>query len=663
MKFNYYRPEIDGIRAISVLAVIFYHAQIVFFEKQLFAGGFIGVDIFFVISGYLITSIILRELKDKGKFSFLNFYKRRARRILPALFFVMLISFPFAYYYLLPNFFINYSESIISSLGFISNFYFWSLGAGYDQLQNVAFQPFLHTWSLSVEEQFYFIYPIILIACFKYFNNYLISLIVVGILISLGFSNWASHTHASINFYVLPARGWELLAGALLAKLEISYGRNNNKVLSHTLPLVGTILIFYSFLFYNDNMFLPSFLTLSPILGVCLIIWFAHKDELITKIFSNKLCVGVGLISYSLYLWHYPIFILFTKINIFYLIMITFVLSILSYFFIEKPFRKKIKSKFYNLKTLALLFGLILFLNIFVIYNNGFYNSDRYPQMVNNIVSQDLFKNNKKTVVHSKSIDAEKNNIYISGDSHMGVLVEAIKIHPKIEEYNFLKFISSGCYYIYDFDKVQKYTQEVQEYCNKQIQTKRRKEFLSKENSILIMGGRLPMHLSGNRYNNLEGGKEGKEWWTFKNDNNLSISEGVKKSIIDLLNNNLKIILIYPVPPVGWNIPKKIIDNYMWNKDNFDSFLNNNPITTSYLNFINYSKKSFETLDSIDHPNLYRVFPHKIFCDKQIKNRCITHDNKSIFYSDNNHLSLKGNKIVAELIVQEIKKIEEKNRN
>ena len=245
----------------------------------------------------------------------------------------------------------------------------------------------------------------------------------------------------------------------------------------------------------------------------------------------------------------------------------------------------------------------------------------------------------------------------------MGVLVEAIKIHPKIEEYNFLKFISSGCYYIYDFDKVQKYTQEVQEYCNKQIQTKRRKEFLSKENSILIMGGRLPMHLSGNRYNNLEGGKEGKEWWTFKNDNNLSISEGVKKSIIDLLNNNLKIILIYPVPPVGWNIPKKIIDNYMWNKDNFDSFLNNNPITTSYLNFINYSKKSFETLDSIDHPNLYRVFPHKIFCDKQIKNRCITHDNKSIFYSDNNHLSLKGNKIVAELIVQEIKKIEEKNRN
>ena len=172
MKSNYYRPEIDGLRAIAVMAVIFYHADLTIFGNKFFEGGFIGVDIFFTISGYLITSIILRELKETRKFSFINFYKRRARRILPVLFFVMIVSLPFAYKYLLPNFFIDYSKSIISSIGFASNFYFWSLGLGYDQLQNLQFQPFLHTWSLSVEEQYYFIFPILLCICFRYFRKY-----------------------------------------------------------------------------------------------------------------------------------------------------------------------------------------------------------------------------------------------------------------------------------------------------------------------------------------------------------------------------------------------------------------------------------------------------------------------------------------------------------
>ena len=299
MKSNYYRPEIDGLRAIAVVAVILYHAEITLFGHKMFEGGFIGVDIFFTISGYLITSIILRELETTGKFSFLNFYKRRARRILPVLFLVMLVSYPFAYNYLLPNFFIDYSKSIISSLGFGSNFYFWNLGAGYDQLQNVRFQPFLHTWSLSVEEQFYFIFPISLIICFKYFKKYLTFLIFIGIITSLVIADWGSRTHASFNFYVLPTRGWELLAGAFLAKFEIKYGRNNYKILNQTLPILGLFLIAYTFVSYDDQMFLPSFYTLPSIIGVCLIIWFSQKNELATKIFSNKFLVTIGAVIIS----------------------------------------------------------------------------------------------------------------------------------------------------------------------------------------------------------------------------------------------------------------------------------------------------------------------------------------------------------------------------
>ena len=164
-----YRPEIDGLRAIAVGAVIIYHAQITILGHQIFKGGFIGVDIFFVISGYLITSIILKELVTTGSFSFKYFYQRRLRRILPILLFVILSSLPIAWMYLLPNSLVDFSKSALYSLGFSSNFYFHFSGLEYavDKLKN----PLLHTWSLSVEEQYYIIFPVILLITFKYFKN------------------------------------------------------------------------------------------------------------------------------------------------------------------------------------------------------------------------------------------------------------------------------------------------------------------------------------------------------------------------------------------------------------------------------------------------------------------------------------------------------------
>ena len=155
-----YRPEIDGLRAIAVGAVILYHTQINILGHQPFKGGFIGVDIFFVISGYLITSIILKELITTGKFSFKHFYERRIRRILPALLFVMLVSLPFAWMYLLPSSFVDYSKSILYSLGFSSNFYFHYSEQQYGA-ESGLLKPFLHTWSLSVEEQYYILFPIV----------------------------------------------------------------------------------------------------------------------------------------------------------------------------------------------------------------------------------------------------------------------------------------------------------------------------------------------------------------------------------------------------------------------------------------------------------------------------------------------------------------------
>ena len=303
-----YRPEIDGLRAVAVGAVIFYHAQIKIVDFQLFKGGFIGVDIFFVISGYLISSIILKELVITGSFSFKHFYKRRIRRIIPALIFVMLVSVIFAWKFLPPDIIIDFSKSVISSLGFISNLYFHYSGQIYGADSGLL-KPFLHTWSLSVEEQYYILFPMFLFITFKYFRKYLIYFLLIGFTLSLGFSDWGSRNYPSATFYFLHTRIWELLAGSILAYIEIAKGhRSKNKKLNLMLPTVGLLLIGSSILFFNDEMFHPSFYTLIPVIGVCLIIWFSDKDEFITKILSTKLFVRIGLISYSLYLWHYPVF-------------------------------------------------------------------------------------------------------------------------------------------------------------------------------------------------------------------------------------------------------------------------------------------------------------------------------------------------------------------
>ena len=450
---NSYRPEIDGLRAIAVSAVILYHAQIIIQGYQPFKGGFIGVDIFFVISGYLITSIILKELLKTGTFSFKYFYERRTRRILPALLFVMLVSLPFAWIYKLPSNLIDFSKSILYSLGFSSNFYFHFSGQEYGTEIGLT-KPFLHTWSLSVEEQFYIIFPIILFITFKYLKKYLINILFLGFIISLLLADWGSVYNPSLNFYYLPSRGWEVLAGSMLAYYEIKFDfRNKNKILNKIAPSIGLILIIYSFFYFNDQMRHPSFFTLTPIIGVCLIIWFSNKKEIITKILSSKLFVGVGLISYSLYLWHYPVFafVKYTNLldhnDIFLRIIIgilIFLISIISYFFIEKPSRNK-NFKFKNLLTLIIItISIISMLNLLIIKNDGFKNRFSNIYSINNFFNAELSRESLKYVEYFKNknfIENEKTNVLIVGDSHSIDLFNIfIQNKALFNQYQFLRY-------------------------------------------------------------------------------------------------------------------------------------------------------------------------------------------------------------------------------
>ena len=215
-----YRPEIDSLRALSVGAVIIYHSAV--YNQLFLPGGYLGVDIFFVISGYLISSLIFREFFQTNTFVFKNFFERRVRRILPALLVVILLSIPLALKYIYPVSLVDFSKSILSTLGFGSNLYFFFTGQEY-AAESGLLKPLLHTWSLSVEEQFYILFPLIVLICFKYFKKYLLSVIIIAIILSLFFAEILSIRNPSLNFYVLSSRAWELLFGSLVAILEIKY--------------------------------------------------------------------------------------------------------------------------------------------------------------------------------------------------------------------------------------------------------------------------------------------------------------------------------------------------------------------------------------------------------------------------------------------------------
>ena len=648
-----YRPEIDGLRAIAVVAVIFYHAQINIFGRQIFKGGFIGVDIFFVISGYLITSIILKELITTGSFSFKYFYERRIRRILPALLFVMLASLLFAWIYLLPVSFVDFSKSILYSLGFSSNFYFWDIDLEYGA-ENGLLLPFLHTWSLSIEEQFYIIFPITLFISIQYFKKYLIHILILGFVVSLGLANWGSINYPSFNFFFLPTRGWELLAGSILAYFEIVKGqRNKNQILSQALPTIGLLLIGHSILFFNDKMFHPSFYTLSPIIGVCLIIWFSQKSELITKILSTKLFVGIGLISYSLYLWHYPIFAFSRLIefmdgslfNLLLLGIIIVILSTLSYYFVERPVRnKKNKSKVIISLILILIFLLISF-NFYVIKKKGLVN--RMPKIILN-----SFTNVKEVEAidcyHGKTCrfnNLSNKKVYLIGDSHMGRLLSDLKIKVINKDYQFITNIHAACFYWRGFNRIILKNQKITE-CNDKYFRKIEYQISQYEDSILIFGGYFPKYLLDSIDSFIPVGK-------YK-----TLKDSFKNEILKFSKKN-KIILVYPIPEFTQN-PNQVILN-QWVKQGFPENLDVQNVTTSYEGYKNRTKSSIELLDSIQNDNIYRVYPHTLFCNTNVKNRCLANDDENIFYQDDNHPSSKSAEMINDLIMKQIEKIEFKS--
>lgn len=372
-----YRSEIDGLRAVAVIPVILFHAG-----YEIFSGGFVGVDVFFVISGYLITTILINEF-NAGTFNLVNFYKRRALRILPALVLVTLFCVPLAWLFLLPVQTVEFFQSVMSVATFSSNLLFWAQSGDYFDT-SAELKPLLHTWSLAVEEQYYIIFPIILMLTWRFGRKIIIPLFIFLFCISLLAAELMVSQSPSTAFYWLHMRGWELLIGSfaafILQKNTVLIPRVGAEILS----LVGVLAIFVPIFVYDSKTPFPGLAALAPTLGTFCVILFASNGTAVHRLFSLKPLVFVGLISYSLYLWHQPLFAFARHWHIAelpasfsaLLILAAFILAYFTRILVEVPIRYYSNYRFGK----AYLCGaLIAGLMVPVIGYIGM-NSDGYPE-------------------------------------------------------------------------------------------------------------------------------------------------------------------------------------------------------------------------------------------------------------------------------------------
>jgi peptidoglycan/LPS O-acetylase OafA/YrhL len=295
-----YRADIDGLRAVAVLSVMAFHMELAHF-----AGGFVGVDVFFVISGYLISAIVFSEISD-GTYSITSFYERRIRRIFPALFAMLVLFSACTLIYIFPSEMVNYAKSLLAATLSVSNFYFWQHSGYFDSPTS---NPLLHTWSLAVEEQFYIFFPLYLWTVRRFFPKRLrlsVGLLVVASLVA---SVIVVHFSRATAFYMPYTRAWELLMGTVLALNVLP--QLSSTLFRNFAALVGITMIVYSVLTYTPTTLFPGLSALVPCGGAALII---HAGEagptLIGRVLSRRPVVFIGLISYSLYLWHWPVILL-----------------------------------------------------------------------------------------------------------------------------------------------------------------------------------------------------------------------------------------------------------------------------------------------------------------------------------------------------------------
>jgi len=617
-----YRADIDGLRAIAVLAVMFYH-----FGIPGFTGGFVGVDIFFVISGFLITSILQKEINE-GRFSIARFYERRIRRIFPALYPVLLFCFIGGAYLFRVHAFMELAQSVAATALFLSNELFRYKSSDYFGSPSAKW-PLLHTWSLAVEEQFYIVFPLFLFAINKYIKKHYLYWICASAIISFVASVYGVYISKTATFYLAPTRAWEFLVGTILA-LQV-FPLIKNHVLKNLLGVLGIALLVSSIFYFNEKTLFPGLTAILPVLGASLIIYSGQGgDERIGRFLSLKPFVFTGLISYSLYLWHWPLFVFMkyylvrdlNSLEIVGLIVLTFIASILSWQFVEKPFRVK-PSLLSDRPSLFVVSGILM--AVAVIAGSFVQVKKGLPERF--LDTPILYAMEKDTLYNSINIkhvnpiwlglSNKSPSVLLWGDSHAQALTVALS--SVLSRNGKSGYVISGgsCPPVFIGNKENKGWTE-QEYNDIIYYISSHQEL----KTIILAAG----------------------WSSYSKSQGFKIQ--MQKTVNTLLNLKRKVVLVADVPEMKYDIPHAIFIAYRTNRqlndilpDPISDLL---PTHTQYLEQNKENLTIFKKL--LANQNVTIVYPGSIIFENGHFN--VLKNNK-LLYIDCSHLSSYGSLYVA----------------
>lgn len=624
-----YRPEIDGLRTVAVIPVLLFHAGI-----ELFSGGFVGVNIFFVISGYLITKIIATELQSDS-FSITTFYQKRIDRLFPVLLSVMTFVIIVGFFVSPPDEFKSLLASVLAALTFTSNIYFWATS---DYFAASAFTiPLLHTWSLGIEEQFYIFFPIFLIIAYRFRQQKMLA--IIATFTSFIIATIAVKHSATATFYLLPFRAWELLFGSLLALGVFPEARS--KLISNLLSLIGMVLAIGSILIFSKTTEFPGLNALAPTLGATLIIYSStHPQSIVKLLLSSRLMVVTGKASYSLYMWHWPIFVFYGLVLGFpqslpeqlFIFFIALACGFASWHFIEKTTRGKI-SRLRPVKTFK--YVTLACLPIIAFSSWGFIQHGLPSRVSKEVVTAENYHNDyskyraachfndKKILSYENSCVLGKSEVYprilVWGDSHGVEIAAALAEKLEIEKKSVRQITYSSCPPLVSLEN--KKRKECKNHNDKTL-----KSIIADEKLDVVV---LAVYFKGSA---IKASSES--------------LNALNKTVNEITAAGKKVVMMYPLPTSIDSAPSIMARNIMIGRPSHKG--------QSTLHFLQENAETIDFVNELSQEGLLKVKTWKNFCD----DTCYVGDSDGSFFFDGHHPSMHGARKIATSVLDSIREAE-----
>lgn len=555
-----YRSDIDGLRAVAVLSVVAYHA-----DSSLAPGGLVGVDIFFVISGFLITSLVYEEALS-GSFSLLGFYERRARRILPALITMIVVVLGLGCVVMAPSLLAELANSTVATLLFVSNVYFWRSISYFST--DAEYWPLLHTWSLAVEEQFYLLFPLLIILLLRVGSLTQVRLVLTALVVAsfavsvVGTYNWPSAT-----FYLLPTRLWELGVGSALALGVLK--TPSSAVTRNLLSCLGAALVFVAIAFYHQDIAFPAWWAALPVFGTALIILSGGQTS-VGRVLSLKFAMSIGLISYSLYLWHWPILAIVRQaygsielpsLTLLVAVSVTFAVSTISWQFIERPFRNRGLFGRQSIFVLSAVSTLSILSVGILIWSQDGLPSRLTAEQQRVAASMNDFRRNahcwgrlptgEPCLLGKSELPP---TVLVWGDSHAGALIPAFDLALDAASRSGVVATRGACPPLLKVVPVDTNSRYCSEFNNNIVNwirsTNNRPEFV-------IVVARWDLYATGKRARGEPGGAVFLEWADnpARRHEDKLFELGLEQTIKAVTELGIEVIILDDVPEIGWNVP------------------------------------------------------------------------------------------------------------